>query len=72
MSRRRGRNSGYNFASDKLKEYESKEEKIRKSLGDDYYEYHHKQYQKDADFEGIMMCISLALVLMMFCACIKG
>ena len=72
MSRRRGKNSGYNFASDRLKEFESKEKQIRRDLGDNYYEHYHKQYQSQTDFEGIMMCISLALVLMMFCACIKG
>lgn len=56
------------FASDRLNDFEKKEKQIRKDLGDDYYEYYHNKYQREADFDGLMMCISIALILMMFCA----
>lgn len=56
------------FASEKLEKLEQKERYVRERYGDSYYEKRHNQYQKEADFEGLMMCISIALILMMFCA----
>lgn len=60
------------FASDKLRRLEEDEKHIKKYYGHQYYENKHRQYQREADFDGMMICISLTLVLMFFAFCFNN
>ena len=60
------------YGSEKLKKLEEQEKYVRERYGDNYYENLHNQYQRETDFEGIIVSIVFVFFLVMFLSCIKG